>query len=235
MSRKAHLLLAGLLMVLGGACKRPETAVRERPVQRIELVQMVPGMTPDEEKALVAQLSQGLGIPGDTSEEGPGPVRIFRLTLKGGPNPNVGRGLGKTLLISTGSGALVGLLIPAFGFTTWATVRSAALATGAGGLLGLAYGPFWFKENQSLEQEMGYLPWYFIAEWDVLERRPRFGEEVVAHSGSPGIFFGRRTPHLDLRSTMKPLPPESRSEAEVRQASLKAYGEALVKHFRKKV
>ncbi len=81
---------------------------------------------------------------------------------------------------------------------------------------------------------MGYLPWGFTAEWEVLERRPGFAEEVVARSGYPVLFFANHTPILDLKPYLKPLAAESRSEADVRQASLKAYVQALVMHFRKK-
>jgi hypothetical protein len=225
--------LIGLVLMLGTACKRPETAIRERPVQRVELVQKVKGMTHEEERALLAQLSEGFGVPLEPPEEAMGPVRVFRLTLSGGPNPMVGRGLGSTCAISTGVGVLAGALLPAAGLTMWTTWRSAAIAGGIGGVLGLGYGPMWYKHNWALQQELGYLPWGFSAEWDVLERSSRFGEEVVARSGQP-LLFGRHTPVLDLKPYLKPLPTGSQSEADIRQASLNAYVEALVKHFQKK-
>jgi hypothetical protein len=228
------LALLGLSLALGLACKRPETALRERPVQRVELVQTVEGMTPEEERALVARLSEGLGVPPEPSDGAAGPSRVFRLTLEGRPDPMTGRGLGSTCAISTGLGVLGGALLPSAGLSIWATWRSAAIAAGAGGLLGLGCGPTWYRHNAALQQELGYLPWGFSAKWDVLERRPRFGEEVVAHSGDPFLFFGHHTPYLDLKPHLKPLPAESRSEATIRQASLKAYAEALVKHFQQK-
>ena len=46
-------LLVGLSPLLGIACKRPETALRERPVQQVEVVQTVEGMTPEEVQSLV--------------------------------------------------------------------------------------------------------------------------------------------------------------------------------------
>ncbi|MDR3682742.1 MAG: hypothetical protein P4L11_03345 [Geothrix sp.] len=228
------LLLLGLSLALGWACKRPETALRERSVQRVELVQTVKGMTPEEERAVVAQLSEGLGVPPEPAKGVAGPSRVFRLTLEGRPNSMTGRGLGSTCAISAGLGALVGVVIPGAGLAVWATWRSAAIAAGAGGLLGLGYGPTWYRHNAALQQELGYLPWGFSAQWEVLERSPRLGEEVVAASRNPPLFFGRHTPYLDLKPHLKPLPPESRSEAAIRQASLRAYVEALVKHFQQK-
>ena len=226
--------LAGLFLALGLACKRPETALRERPVQRVELVLTAKGATPEEERTLLAQLSEGFGLPPAPPEEVAGPNRVFRLTLSGAPDLMAGRGLGSTCAISAGVGALLGAVIPSAGFAIWTTWRSAALAVGAGGLLGLGYGPTWYKHNEALQQELGYLPWGFSAEWEVLERSPRFGEEVVACSRNPPFFFGRQTPYLNLRPYLKPLPPESRSEEAIRQASLRAYGEAFLEHFRKK-
>ncbi len=219
-----------LFFALGIGCKRPETALRQRPVQRVELVQSIEGMTPAEEKALLEQLSVGFGVPVEPLEAAPGPQQVFRLTLRGAPNPYIERSLGKTTMLSVVYGALFGAVVPALGYTTWATFRSAAIATGVGGLLGLGYGPIWYRNNQALLQKLGYLPWGFIAEWEVFERRPRFGDEVVARSSSGGPF-GRVTPILDLRPFLLPLPEGSRSVAHIRQASLKAYGEALVKHF----
>jgi len=228
------LVLMGLCLALGIACKRPETAIRERPAQRVELVQTVKGMTPEEERVVVAQLAEGLSLPTDSSEQTAESIRVFRLTLSGRPDRMMGRGLGSTCLVSTGLGALAGALLPGVGGAVWATWRSAAIAAGTGGLLGLGYGPIWYKHKEALRQQMGYLPWGFTAEWEVLERRPGFAEEVVARSGYPVLFFANHTPILDLKPYLKPLAAESRSEADVRQASLKAYVQALVMHFRKK-
>jgi hypothetical protein len=223
----------GLVLVMGTGCKRPETAVRERPVQRVELVQTVRGMTPEEERVVVARLSGGFGVPLGDPEEAVGPVRVFRLTLEGRPNFMMGRGLGSTCAISAGLGALVGAVLPGAGLAAWATWKSAAIATASGGILGLGYGPTWYRHNEALQQEFGYLPWGFSAKWDVLDRRPGFAEELVAHSGDPVLFLGRPTPVLDLKPYLKPLPAGSRSEADIRQASLKAYVEALLKHFQR--
>ncbi len=107
----------------------------------------------------------------------------------------------------------------------------AAIATGAGGLLGFAYGPTWFRNNQDQLKALGYLPWAFTADWEVLERRPGFSDEVVASSGRSSPFTSSYAPILNLKPHLKPLPPVSRSVADVRQASLRAYVEALIKHI----
>ena len=227
----ARVALMGLCLTLGLACKRPETALRERPAQRVEVVLQVEGVTPEEERAVAAQLAEGLGASVEAAGPPTAPGRVFRLTLRGKPNPNAQRGLGKTLLVSTAYGALLGALAPALGYTFWATARSAAIATGAGGLLGFAYGPTWFRNNQDQLKELGYLPFGFTADWEVLERRPGSSDEVVASSGPSSPFTSRYTPILNLKPHLKPLPPESRSGADVRQASLRAYVEALLKRF----
>lgn len=228
-------LSSGLLLVLESACKRPETAVRERPVQRVELVQDVQGMTPLEEKALVAQLAEGFGLPPEAPDSAEAPIRVFRLTLKGRPNPDTERGLGKTWLITTGQGLLMGVLAPGAPLALWSTWESAAIGAGAGALVGFGYGPVRYQRNQALMAEMGYLPWVFTAEWEVLERGPGAVQTSIASSQRAWPFgLGGPTTHLDLRPHLRPLPPGSRGEAEVRQASLRAYADALTKRFRPK-
>jgi hypothetical protein len=191
----AHVLV-GLLVLLGGACKRPEVALRERRAQRVELVQTVEGMSPEEERALVAQISEGLGMTPDPAAPN-GSVRVFRLMLKGGPNPDVSRGQGKTVLVSVGQGLLVGALI----------------------------GSQRFHNNQALLKEMGYLPWDFRADWEVVDQVPQLGDQRVAY---------RDAVALDLRPFVRPLPEGQRQPEDIRRASLRAYGEALVKALRAK-
>ena len=220
-----HALFLGLSLLLAVACKRPETALRERQAQRVELVQTVEGMTPDEERALVAQVSEGLGVSGPGP--GNGSTRVFRLTLKGGPNPDVTRGQGKTVLVSVGEGLLVGALIGSGVIAyTFTSVKITAIGTGLGGLWGLVgYGPQRFHNNQALLKEMGYLPWTFSAEWEVLDQVPQLGEQRIAHRDSVG---------LDLRPFVHPLAEGQRQTEDIRRASLRAYGEALVKALRGK-
>lgn len=227
-------ILLVFALLFGMACKRPETAVREHPVQGVELVQMVEGMTLEEERALLTRLAEGLGVPSESAGSGAVPRRWFRLTLKGKPDPSEGWGLGKTWAATTGGGLLVGAVVvlsPGAAFASWKVV---AIGAGVGGLVGFAYGPSEFQKRTDLKRELGYLPWFFQADWQVLERRPGLGEDLVASSQAPAPYFGRATPHLDLKPHLKPLPPESRSPADIRRASLEAYIEALLLHFRKK-
>lgn len=227
--------LLSLALLAGLACTRPEAAHRQRPVDRVELVQAVAGMTPAEEQALVAQVAEGLGLPAGAPGADPGPTRVLRLTLKGRPSPSAGRSLARTVLVSTGEGLLFGALCPAMVFQVWTTVRSAALASGLGAVAGLAYGPVWYRANQDQIRELGYLPWGFTADWEILDRRPGRPDGVAARSVAESAYrFSPATPVLDLRPHLRPLPPEARSDADIRQASLRAYGAALVQRFRPK-
>ena len=80
--------MALLLPLLFVACKHPETAMQERPVQRLELVLKVDGTTPEEERSVATQLAAGLGVPVDPpAAPPPGSLRVFRLTLEGHKNP----------------------------------------------------------------------------------------------------------------------------------------------------
>jgi hypothetical protein len=214
------MLLLPLLLL---ACKSPETALRERPVQRLELVMKVDGATPEEEKAVATQLAAGLGVPVDPPAEFPGAYRVFRLTLKGHKNPYENRGLGATWAATAGTGTLYGALVPTYG----GAIGLAAVPIGAGlGLIGgVAYGPSHYAGNQALLKKLGYLPWVFDATWEVLERNPPPLESVVARQDHA---------YVDIRPHLQPLPEEERSEAAARKASLRAYVEALLKHFQKK-
>ena len=218
-------VLLGLVLLLGVACKRPETALRERRAQRVELVQTVEGMSLEEEQALVAQISEGLGVVGPEMVNGS--TRVLRLRLKGGPDPDVTRGLGKTVVVSVGEGLLVGALIGSgIIVSTFTSLKITAIGTGLGGLWGLVgYGPTRFRNNQALLKEMGYLPWDLSADWEVVDQVPTLGEQRVAL---------REGNSLNLRSFIHPLPPDQRTPEAIRRASLRAYGEALVRVLRGK-
>ncbi len=219
----SRILRAGLIPVLllaGMACKRPETALRERPAQRVELVQKVKGMTPEEERALVARISEGLGLPPSAEVPAGGSTRVLRLRLTGGPDPDATRGLGRTWIVSVGEGFVLGAFLasgaPGYTFTSWETT---AIGGGVGVILGTAYGPIRYRENQTRMQRYGYLPWKILAEWEVVDRGPGRGEDVVAQT---------RPVDLDPEPFLHPLPPGARTEAAVRAASLEAIAEALL-------
>jgi hypothetical protein len=225
-----RLLCAGIVpllgMLSGMACRRPETALRERPAQRIELVQKVQGMTPEEGQALVAQLEEGLGIPAASAAPAAGPIRALRLTLKGGPDADASRGPGRTWAVTVGEGFLSGVLLAsgavAYTFTSW---EATAIGGGVGAILGAAYGPVRYRKNQALQRELGYLPWRITADWEVLDRSPGRSEEVAARD---------RTIHLEPGPFLRPLPPGARTEGDVRQASLRATAQALLQRLRER-
>jgi hypothetical protein len=213
-----------LLLLAALGCQKPETALRERPAQRLELVLKVDGVTPEEEQALAGQLAQGLGLPAVPPE---GALRVFRLSLEGKRNPFEERSLTESWAATAGEGAAVGALTPMmFGGHLGVVVMPVGAVVGLVG--GVAYGPARFKRHQAMLQEMGYLPWEFWSELQVLERPAPGEERVVAHASRV---------YVDIRPFLKPLPAEVRTGAAgrtaARAASLWAYGEALLKHLRK--
>lgn len=216
-------LLLGALLV-SFACKRPETALREHAPQRVELVQTVEGMTPEEAAKVEAQLAEGLGCAAPAAELPAGPYRVLRLTLKGGPNSAEHWGLGKTMAASSGMGVLAGLLLvtwPAIPGTTWEVV---AISAGLGGMAGFVYGPTQYRHNQAQLQTLGYLPWTLRGELEVLDRAPVAQETVAARN---------RALNPPLGPYLRPLAPDQRTPAEVRQATLQAYVAALIEKLKR--
>lgn len=212
----APLVIAGAL-----GCTRPEAALREQPGARLELILEVPDLSEPEIRDLADRMARGLGMAVLGPDLPEGPHRVFRVTVKGQRNPAEGQGLAATWAATAASGALAGAVVPlnagAFG------LAAVPWGAGAGLVAGLGYGPFVHQSNQHLMATHGYLPWVFTATWEVLERGVGPAQRVVA----------RRDPaYLDLGPYLKPLQPEARSEAGVRQASLRAYADALAAHFR---
>ena len=217
----AMLLVSWLALGLG--CKLPETALREQPIHRVEVILKVDGATPEEEQALAAQLAEGFGVPAAAPDPLPVPYRVFRLTLQGGRNAYEQQGLVSTWAATAGTGLLAGGLLPLYAGILG--VPAVPIGAGLGLLGGLAYGPSHYASNQAQLKEMGYLPWTFRSDWEVLERNPAPLEQVIARQNGA---------YLDYRPYVRPLPPGVRTEAAARQASLRAYAEALAKHFGKK-
>ena len=211
------------LLLLGSGCKRPETALREQPIHRVEVILKVDGATPEEEQALAAQLAEGFGVPAAAPDPLPVPYRVFRLTLQGGRNAYEQQGLVSTWAATAGTGLLAGGLLPLYAGILG--VPAVPIGAGLGLLGGLAYGPSHYASNQAQLKELGYLPWSFLSDWEVLERNPAPLEQVIARQNGA---------YLDYRPYVRPLPPGVRTEAAARQASLRAYAEALAKHFGKK-
>lgn len=225
----ARFLRAGLvpgLLLASQACKRPETALRERPAQRIELVQKVQGLTQEEAQGLAVQVAEGLGLPPTPpADTGNAPVRVIRLTLTGGPDPTEHWGLGKTWLASAGSGTFLGALLgsglPFFVMpTSW---KGPGIGAVAGLAFGVVVGPIDYKKKQATLQEFGYLPWRLQAHWEVLDRY-RGREEVAARSRT-------REAYLDLHSFLHAVPDGPDREDRVRRENLAACARALVQKF----
>lgn len=218
------------LLTLGVACKRPETALWERPVQKVEVVQRVKGMTAAEESALVARISEGLGPALDLPAPSSASIRVLRLTLEGGPDPYSGRGALSTTALNAGSGFLVGALLGSgVPFAAFTSVKVTAAGAGLGTLLGLGYGPARFEKNETTRQSLGYIPWVLRADWEIVQRDAGGRESVVASHWSypPGAMR-----YLNFEPFLRPLPAERRSEADARQASLQAFADALLKRLR---
>lgn len=220
-------LRAGLvpaLLLAGLACKRPETALRERPAQRIELVQKVEGMTPEEAQVLTAQVSEGLGLPpSPPAEAGEASIRVLRLTLTGRPDRTEHWGLAKTWLASIGSGTLLGAFLGSglpfyVAPTSW---KGPGIGAGVGLVFGAVYGPIEYRKNQATLQELGYLPWRFHARWEVLDRH-RGHEEVVARS---------REAYPDLRPLLHPVPEGPDRAGRVRRENLAACAADLARRI----
>lgn len=220
----SRLVLATLCLVLGFACKSPETALRERPAQRVELVLDVTDATSEDARIVTEEMTRGLGVVGDGKDVPPKVSRVFHLTLHGTKNRDEGRGLGATWVASASEGLVIGFLFPISAAPPVGVVAS-PICAGLGLLVGIGYGPTRFDKNQTLLKEKGYLPWVFLADWEVRERGPGGLDASVAET---------RNTHLDIRPFLRPLPPEDRSEAAARRASLRAYVEALVHHFKPK-
>jgi len=213
-----------VLLLAGFGCKRPETALKERPAQRVELVQKVPGLEPEEGRVLAARIAEGLGLPAaPPAEPGGASIRVLRLTLAGGPDRTESWGLGKTWLDSIGAGTLFGGFLGS-GLPFYVTPTSwkgPGIGAGVGFAFGVIYGPIQYERNQATLRELGYLPWKFRARWEVLDRH-QGAEEVAARS---------REVYPDLRGLLHPVPGGPDREGRVRRENLEACARALVQQI----
>ena len=98
----------------------------------------------------------------------------------------------------------------------------------------MGYGPTWYRHNEAPPATDG------LPSLGLHRGVGGLGTQIKARrqSGGPqrecSSLLWSSTPILDLKPYLKPLPAESRSEADVRQTSLKAYIEALGMHLQKK-
>lgn len=214
------------LLVFGGtACTRPETALRRRPAQGIEIVSDLKGVPADEAKALVAQVAEDLGLPPEAPlAAGTGSVRVLRVTLRGGPNPAEKWGGVRTCLAYLGGSTLLGGFLgsglPIFMMpTSW---KGPGIGAAVGLVTGAIAGPLVYHRNQATLRTLGYLPWSIRAQWQVLDREG--GRETRASSS--------RDEFLDLRPFLHPVPEGPGKAVAVRRENLSACAAALAQRLR---
>ncbi len=225
--------LAWLLLPLAFlACRKPESALRERPMGTVEVVvqdsvlppEIDPSVKRAYEREAGLRLAKGLNlpllVPGQSGSEAV--LQVFVKSLK--PSPYLGRGMGSTALYDMGVGALFGAFVGS-GVIVYQFTSPQATAAGAavGGLCGLVMGPGHHKANRQLQKELGYLPWAGGFRWVLLER-PRRGPSLKLASGEWQALNPK--PFLD------PLSPEEATDpVRVRRSCLNAYADAILLHL----
>jgi hypothetical protein len=112
-------------------------------------------------------------------------------------------------------GGLGGLQVGIIGVN----LRFCGYATGAGLLIGLACSPFHYQADQRFLQQKGYLPSRVDGKWFIS------GPGQTEPSGT--------LPVLDFRDQLPKLPPEARTEADIRRESLRAYAKTLALRWNK--
>ncbi len=221
------LVVAWFGLGAGTGCARPDVVLKQRPAQRVELLQNVNGMTADEASALVSRIEADMGIPASPQPPGDGGgFRVIRIRLHGGPDRTLHWGLGRTWLASMGVGALAGAVAgsggPYAGPGTW---TGPEIGAGLGLVLGTVYGPVVYRDKLETLQELGYLPWKINVSWEVLDRQGSTREDVAARSSRK---------FLDLRPFVRPVPEGPDRAAAVRRMNLQACAKALVAMVRGK-
>lgn len=210
---------AGLLFLTG--CRYPTVAdLWKQPLQAVELTLEVDGKPVPVPAEATARLVQGLGLPAYAA--GSGDPRVLRVALKGRPTGTWAGSAVKTSLRTSGFGLLFGAAA-ATGFG-YGPVNGPAIAIGAGAgfVLGLGYGPFAHHAQVRQSRELGYFPWSFGGELIVMVPG---ADGALARIQAMPLAPQNPAPHL------QPLPPDRRSEAEIRDRSLEAYAEALARYL----
>ena len=212
--RRLVFLVAMPVLILALGCNLPGTAMVspwDQPFEAVEVI--LPN--PAEAQAMAASLGRRLGVP--VYDARLGTRRSLRLKATLNDLSTWQGSLSRTLLTHGGVGGLIGL----GSATQFASITlSTAEKTGAVGLvLGLGWGLHVFLAGQDEFRRLGYYPAYCAL----------MTLEVVSHDETGRYGTIARTPHLDLdvRPYLKPLPPEARTPAAIRKASLDAYTEAL--------
>jgi hypothetical protein len=211
-----------LLPFLGG-CRRPQTDLRLPALQAVDLVLEVKGVPVPLGEEPRRRLAEGLGLP--VYDETGEPAKVLRVALAGSATASWAGNLALTTLATSGTGLLLGVsAATGFGYAPW-NARAVAIGAGAGFLLGLGSGPFIHHTHMVQFRALGYHPWRFHGKLLVL---------LPGVDGGSATVTGYSLDALDPGPHLKPLPPERRSEAEIRAASLAGYLEALVLHLRAK-
>lgn len=204
--------MPAVLVALGLAigCTRPETTLKREPVQVLQLT-FKDGPDPAMEPAFSEALRLPLASAADSSPE----PRTLHLEIRTRPNPFEGHGWFRYALWDSGLGSLFGLQVGVIGFN----LRFCAYATGAGLLAGVACSPFHYQADRRFRMAKGYLPWVIDGKWYV--------------SGPGKSRPSGELPILDFRDLLPVLPPDARTEADIRRESLRGYAKALGTHWHK--
>jgi hypothetical protein len=216
------LATAGLLGVLLTGCMYPGSLplsyrkLRKQPFQAVEVLLKDQG--PQDPEPLASKL----GVPG---YDGVSPMaHLLRLNLIGAPS-FLSASRSRSLLLGTGGGMVLGAA-STYGFGTLPSASVVAGGAGVGLLLGLGIVLYQYPREQGLVERLGYRPIQFS------------GKLTVAVKGEGG-GYGLPTvdgplPNVDARPFLRPLPPEQRTETDIRKESLRAYLEALGAEFARK-
>jgi hypothetical protein len=219
------LATAGLLCALLTGCLFPGRLplsyrkLRKQPYQAVEVILKDQG--PQDPEPLASRL----GVP---AYDGVSPMAsLLRISLIGNAPPGVPASRPKALLIGSGAGLVLGVAtVYLFSFTAWPSASAVAAGAGAGLVFGLGATLYEYPRDQALAARLGYRPWHFR------------GDLTVAVKGEGG-GYGLPTvdgplPNVDARPFLRPLPPEQRTEADIRKESVRAYLEALGERLAKK-
>jgi len=211
-----RILVAAALVLLVG-CKQPLTSLKTQPgqVQAVEVL----WPEPEERAAASAVLAKRLGVP--VYDEATGKQRVLRLTLTGNDISSWAGSRTRTTLLTTGAGALVGLVGPLTGTVFY--LKAVPYTTGAGLLAGMIYGPFAFNANQERLGRLGYYPWTLNAKaLELVTRGP---------DGAASRLVTYRVPRLDPHPYQHPLTKDELAPARIRKESLDAFMEGLVAYL----
>lgn len=235
------------IIPLGLACSRPDVQPAAGPVQFIEISTHIKGLGQEDQAKFIAQLASKLDVPIISPGPRPNkswipfrnlfpseapsqtrrqvPIRVLQVNISGREDMFEGAGRGKTYLISTGLGTLLGGLLgsgAALGqVVLW---RGSAIGAGAGAILGAVVAPSEFRRCETLRKELGYLPWDFALSWRAIDRNSNNVESVLV-TGSETI---------QIRPFLNHLSGNPPTKDAIRHENLRACIEAAAESLRNK-